>query len=135
MPPAVPISPMMARMMSLAVTPGGSFAVDRHPHVLGLLLDQRLGGEHVLDLRRADAVRQRAERAVRRGMAVAADDGHARQGKALLRPDDVDDALPLVELVEILDAEILGVLRHGLDLQPALRIVDAEACGRMVGTL
>ena len=49
-PPAVPISPMMARMMSLASTPGGSYAVDVDQHVLGLLLDQRLRGEHVLDL-------------------------------------------------------------------------------------
>ena len=31
-----------------------------------------------------------------RGVAVAADDGHARQADALLRPDDVDDALPRV---------------------------------------
>ena len=31
-------------------------AVDAHAHVPGLLLDQRLGGEHMLDLARADAV-------------------------------------------------------------------------------
>jgi hypothetical protein len=49
----------------------------------------------VLDLGRADAEGQRAEGAMRRGVAVAADDGHARQGEALLRPDDVHDALPL----------------------------------------
>ena len=35
-PPAVPISPMMARMMSLAVTPAAKRAVDLDPHVLGL---------------------------------------------------------------------------------------------------
>ena len=99
-PPAVPISPMMARMMSLAVTPGGSAPSTRDAHVLGLVLDQRLGGEHVLDLGGADAVGERAEGAVGRGVAVAADDGRARQGEALLRPDDVDDALALVELVE-----------------------------------
>jgi hypothetical protein len=91
-PPAVPISPMMARMMSLAVTPAAA-GRRPHQHVLGLLLDQRLGGEHMLDLRRADAVRQRAEGAVRRGVAVAADDGHAGQREALLGADDVDDAL------------------------------------------
>jgi hypothetical protein len=77
------------------VTPAGQLAIDLDQHVLGLLLDQRLGGEHVLDFRRADAVRQRAERAVRRGVAVAADDGHAGQGKALLGADDVHDALTL----------------------------------------
>ena len=109
-PPAVPISPMMARMMSLAVTPGGQLPVDRHPHVLRLLLDQRLGREHVLDLGGADAVRERAEGAVRRGVAVAADDRRAGQREALLGADDVDDALAEVELVVILDAELVGVL-------------------------
>ena len=68
-------------------------AVDLDPHVLGLGLDQRLGREHMLDLGGADAMRERAEGAVGRGVAVAADDRRARQGEALLRPDDVDDAL------------------------------------------
>ncbi len=62
-------------------------------HVLRLGLDQRLGGEHVLDLGRADAVRQRPEGAMRRGVAVAAHDGGAGQREALLGADDVDDAL------------------------------------------
>ncbi len=53
---------------------------------------------------------QSAESAMRRGMAVAADDGGTGQGKALLGADDVDDALADIELVEILDAEIPGVL-------------------------
>jgi hypothetical protein len=104
-PPAVPISPMMARMMSLAVTPSAAICRRRYAHVLRLLLDQRLRGQHVLDFRRADAMRQRAECAMRRGVAVAADDRRARQRKALLGADDVDDALALVELVVIFDAE------------------------------
>ena len=76
----------------------------------------------MLDLGGADAVRQRAERAVRGGVAVAADDGGAGQGKALLGADDVDDALALVELVEIFDAEFPGVLRHHPHLLDALGI-------------
>ena len=80
-------------------------AVDDDAHVLGFRLDQRLRRQHMLDLGRADAMRERAEGAVRRGMAVAADDGRARQGEALLRPDDMDDALAAVELVVIFDAE------------------------------
>ena len=88
----------MARITSFAVTPGGQLAVDGDAHVLRLALDQRLRGEHMLDLAGADAVGERAEGAVRRGMAVAADDGHAGQGEALLGADDVDDALPAVEL-------------------------------------
>ena len=130
-PPAVPISPMMARMMSLAVTPGGQRSVDRHPHVLRLLLDQRLRREHVLDLGRADAVRERAEGAVRRGVGIAADDRRAGKRKALFGSDDVDDALADVELAVIFDAELLRVLRKRRHLDRRFRIVDAErAVGR-----
>ncbi len=76
----------------------------------------------MLDLGGADAVRQRAERAVGRGVAVAAHDRGAGQGKALLGADDVDDALPLVERVVILDAEISSVLRHDADLLGGLGV-------------
>ena len=101
---------------------GRQFAVDHRAHVLRFLLDQRLRRQHVLDLGGADAVGERAEGAMRRGMAVAAHDRGAGQREALLGPDDVDDALALVELVEILDAEILGVLRQRRDLLGAFRI-------------
>ena len=97
-------------------------AVDHGAHVLRLGLDQRLGGEHVLDLRGADAVGERAERPVGRRMAVAAHEGRAGQGEALLRADDVDDALPLVELVVIFEPEQLGVFRQVGDLRRAFRI-------------
>ena len=50
-----------------------------------LALRQRLRREHVLDLRRADAERERAERAVRRRVRVAADDRHARAASARAR--------------------------------------------------
>ena len=68
---------------------------------------------------------ERAEGAVGRGVAVAADDGHARQGEALLGPDDVDDALAVVELMVIFDAEFARVLGERLDLERRFRIVDA----------
>ena len=76
----------------------------------------------MLDLGGADAIGERAERAVRAGMAVAADERGAGQRKALLGPDDVDDALALVELVEIFEAEQLGVLGEIGDLLLALGI-------------
>ena len=86
-------------------------AVDADLHRLGPGLRQRLGRQDVLDLAGADAEGQRAERAVGAGVAVAADDGHARLGQAQFRADDVDDALPPgVEVVER-DAELLAVLR------------------------
>ena len=110
----------------------GELAVDHDLHVLRLRLDQRLRRQHVLDLGRADAVRQRAEGAVRRGVAVAADDRRAGQREALLGADDVDDALARVELVVIFDAEFARVLGELLDLQPALGIGDAlAAVGRL----
>ncbi len=124
-PPAVPISPMIDKHDVLGGDAGRERPVHGHAHVLGLLADQRLGGEHMLDLGRADAVGERPEGAVGRGVAVAAHDRRARQGEALLGTDDVDDALPGVELVEILDAEIAGVLGQRLDLGRALGIVDA----------
>ena len=100
----------------------GQLALDEGAHVLRLLLVERLGREHVLDLGCADAVGERSERAVGRGVAVAADERGARQGEALLRPDDVHDALAAVELVVILEAEQLGVLGEIGDLRRALRI-------------
>ena len=100
----------------------GQFAVDHRAHVFGFLLDQRLRRQHVLDFGGADAVRQRAERAMGGGVAVTADDGGAGQRKALLGADHVDDALTLVELVEIFDAEFLGVVGHHPHLLDALRI-------------
>ncbi|MCY1226238.1 hypothetical protein D9M72_384640 [compost metagenome] len=109
---------------------GRQLAVDAHQHVLRLLLDQRLGGEHVLDLGRADAMGQRTEGAVRRSVAVTADDGHARQGEALLRADDVHDALALVVLGVVFDAELGGVLGQRLDLDAAFLVLDAEVAVR-----
>ncbi len=58
--------------MSFAVQLPRQRAFDLHEHVLALLLQERLRGEHVLHFRRTDAVRQRAERAVRGRVRVAA---------------------------------------------------------------
>ena len=57
-------------------------------------------------------------------MAVAADDDHARQAGALLRADDVDDALP--DVVERNEgyAELGDIGDEGRDLQTALRVGD-----------
>ena len=83
--PSVPILPMMARMMSFAVTPRGQFAFDGDAEGLRLRLRQRLRGQHVLHFAGADAESQRAERAVGGGVRVAADDGHAGLGDARAR--------------------------------------------------
>src|SRR5690606_42124668 len=60
----------------------------RSEHVLRLALDQRLRGQHVLHFGGADAVRQRTESTVGGGVTVAAHDGHAWQGEALLRSEE-----------------------------------------------
>ncbi len=85
----------------------------------------------MLDLAGADAVRQRAEGAVRGSVAVAADDRRARQREALLRADHVHDALALVALMEVLDAEVARVGCQRLDLDAAVLVGDAlGAVGR-----
>ena len=103
------------------------------PHRLGLVRDEALRGEDVLDLARADAERERAERAVRRGVAVAADDRHAGLRDAELRPDDVDDALAVgAERVDR-DPELVAVALERLDLDAAELVLDARRDGRAVG--
>lgn len=88
---------------------GRKFAGDFDLHVFRFLLDQGLRGQNVFDLGCADAVGQRAERTVGRGVAIAAHNGHARQGPALFGADDMHDPLPHVGHRVIVDAEILGV--------------------------
>ena len=71
---------------------GRQLALER-TRIVRAALRQALRGEHVLDLRRADAERERAERAVRGGVAVAADDRHSRLRQPELGADHVDDPL------------------------------------------
>ena len=85
-------------------------ADDREDHILGVharrqgsvdfdpphfqrIECQALRGQDVANLRGADAEGERAERAVRRRVAVAARDRHARLRQAELRSDHVHDAL------------------------------------------
>ena len=86
------------------------------------------------DFRRPDADRDRAERAVRRGVAVAAHDHQARNGQPLLRPDHVHDALARVVQAHQHDAVLVGVLD---DLVDHALASDGSANGRLracVGT-
>ena len=54
-----------------------------HLHVLGALLEERLGGEHVLDLGGADAEGERAKSTVGGSVRVAANNSGAREGEPL----------------------------------------------------
>ena len=87
----------------------GQRALNANLHSLGLELAQRLGSQHVFDLRSADADGERPKRAVRRSMAVAADDDLTRLRQALLGPYDVDDALIRAESVVQRNAEVVAV--------------------------
>ncbi len=102
-------------------------ALDLDQHVLRLLAQQRLRGQHVLDLGSADAVRQRAEGAVRARVRVAADHRHAGQRRALLRSDHVHDALAMVGHLELRDAVGVAVGVQRVDLQLRDRVGDAVA--------
>ncbi len=124
--PSVPILPMMARMMSLAVTPRGSSPSTAMRKVLGL----DCGSVCVASTCSTSLVpmpnAKRPECAVRRGVRVAADDGHARLGEAQLRADHVHDALlARVHVVE-LDAELGAVLAQRGDLRGRDLVDDVE---------
>src|SRR5229473_248271 len=81
----------------------------------------------MLDLAGANSKRQRAERAVSRGMAVAAHDGHARLSQSELGADDMDDALLGRAEVKKLQTELPTVVSHRLDLLCRVFIGNREA--------
>ena len=91
--------------------------VHHHAHVLGFFLNQRLRGEHMLHLGCADAISERSEGAMRRGVAIAANDGRAWQREALLGADDMNDALAMIQLVVILHAKLGAILCQRLYLE------------------
>src|SRR5439155_16146216 len=97
----------------------------------GSPVGRALRGEDELDLRGADAERERTERAVRRRVRVAAHDHHPRLAQAELRADDVNDALtPAADLVEG-DSLALAVLGQDLHLLARKLIRSAHsAAGR-----
>src|SRR3954454_9283234 len=104
-------------------------AGDLDRHRLRSLQRQGLRGQHMLDLAGADAERECAERAMRAGAAVSADDGHAGLGQTELRADDVDDALVGVAHRMQAYADLGAVLSQRLDLLAADRIFDRAVGG------
>ena len=82
----------------------------------------------MLDLRRADPERERAERAVRRGVAVAADDRHPRLREPELGADHVDDSLAAAAGRVQRDAELLAVPRAARRAAPC-------ASGSVIGAV
>ena len=74
---------------------------------------QRLRRQHVAHLAGADAERDRAECAVRRGVAVATGNRHAGLGQTLLWRDDVHHALFARTRLEQTDAVVAAVFVDG----------------------
>ena len=70
----------------------------------------------MLYLTGADAEGQCAECAMGCGMGIAADNGHAGLGKALLRADNMHDALAFIIHFEIRDTEFGAIILQRLDL-------------------
>src|SRR5262249_7510957 len=101
-------------------------SVDADQQRLRFAGEQALRGEHVLDFRSADAEGEASECAVRAGMGVAANDSHSRQGRAVLRADDVNDPLAQVTKWEVsLGAELADVAIERVDLDARSRIGNA----------
>ena len=130
-PPAVPISPMMARMMSLAVTPAGSSPSTLTRMFLALLLDQRLRGEHVLDLADVPMPCASAPKAPCVEVWLSP--------QTIVVPGSVKPCsgpttwtMPwrLSSSSKYSTPKSRGVLGQRLDLDAALVVVDALGCGR-----
>ena len=102
--------------------------------IAGQAVDQRLRGEHVLDLAGADPEREGAERAVRGGVAVAAHDRQPGLGQAELGTDDVHDAPPRVAHPVQLDTELGAVPGEHLHLLGGDGVLDRAVTtgGRVV---
>ena len=102
----------------LGIDSGQELSADLDAAHLQFAQRHSLRREHVADLRRADAERNRPERPVRARMRVTARDRRARLRNALLGPDDVHDALLAACAVEKRDARRGAILaqlfHHGL---------------------
>ena len=106
----------------------GEAELARHMHLqrFGLTQQQRLRCKNMLHFRGADTKGQRAERTMGGGVAVPTDHSDTRQGKALFRADDVDDALfRRIDIVE-LHPEIGAVLHQRVELCLRHRIEDRQ---------
>ena len=113
----------------------GKGALDTDLHGLEPGLHDALSRQNELDLCGADTDGKRAERPVRGGVAVAADDGLARLRVALLGADDVH--YPLVRAVHVVerDSELRAVAGQGVQLLLGDRVGDWQGAvpgGRVV---
>ncbi len=115
----------------LAAHPMGQAPIHCDAHGLGLGLQQRLRRQHMAHFGGADAKRQSAERAMGGGVAVAADNGHARLGQTQLRADHMDDAAVGAVPTRQANAMAAAVILERLHLLFRRRIdIDRLGAGR-----
>ena len=126
-PPAVPISPMMARMMSLAVTPGGSWPSTWTSMFLALawinVCVASTCSTSLVPIPCASAPKAPCVEVWLSPQTIVV----PGSVKPCSGRDDVDDALPGIEFVEIFDAEGAGVLGQSLDLHAAFGFLYSAA--------
>src|SRR5208282_750259 len=96
-------------------------------HRLRFFLRQALRGQHMFHFRCSNAKRQRSERAVRRGVTVAADNRHPRQRDAQFRADDVHNALLRRVHIEERDPELAAIFLQRFNLLRSNRVGDRQA--------
>ena len=115
----------------------GKFAEGGDAHPFGLFLPECLRHQHMGHFRGADAERKRAEGAMGRGVAVAANDQQARQRQAQFRADHMHDALAAVVEPEQGDVLIGGILvqlaDHARDFGIGNRLAAAARRHIMIG--
>src|SRR3546814_8464277 len=85
----------------------------------------------MFDLRGSDPERERPERAVRRGVAVAADDRHSRLRTPLLGSDNMDDPAARIAHREILDPETARIFDQCFELRARLAIGNPGGARRL----
>src|SRR5882762_9702432 len=110
----------------------GALAVDENVESLRARLNETLRREDMFDFAGADAESQGAQRAMRGGVAIAADKGLAGLRDAELGADDVHNALILAVHVEEADAGLSAVFLQGIKLELGIVIEDGQrpVCGR-----
>ena len=87
-------------------------------HGLGSRLKDALRGEHHLHFTGSDAESHSTHCPVCRGVRIATDDGHARQGQSLLRPHYMDNAVARVHHAEVCQSKVTSIASQSIYLRP-----------------
>ena len=113
---------------------GAEQAIHTNFHRFGAGELQRLRRQHMLDFAGADTEGQSTQSAVGCRMAVTTDQGRTRQGKALLRSDNMDNALIDVAGTDIFDSKGRRIGFQCFQLGRALRIGDRDLVALRIET-